>query len=92
MARHVNFNKTYLSRIFKEETGDSFTTYVNKVRIEKSKLMLLDKSIPLVDVANLAGFAGSKLLYQSIQELGGDFPKTIPGMPWKRPCVRKNKR
>lgn len=75
VARHVNFNKTYLSRIFKEETGDSFTTYVNKVRIEKSKLMLLDKSIPLVDVANLAGFEDQSYFTKVFKNLVGISPK-----------------
>ncbi len=75
VARYVNFNKTYLSRIFKEETGDSFTTYVNKVRIEKSKLMLLDKTIPLVDVANLAGFEDQSYFTKVFKGLVGVSPK-----------------
>ena len=85
VARHVNFNKTYLSRIFKEETGDSFTTYVNKVRIEKSKLMLLDKSIPLVDVANLAGFEDQSYFTKVFKNLVGISPKRF------RECRRKGR-
>ncbi len=75
VAKHVNFNKTYLSRIFKEETGDSFTTYVNKVRIDKSKLLLLDKAIPLVDVANLVGFEDQSYFTKVFKSLVGISPK-----------------
>jgi len=56
IANHVYFSKSYLSRIFKEEKGESLTSYINKVRIEKSKVLLADKSLSLVDISDMAGF------------------------------------
>lgn len=56
VAEHVHLSKSYLSRIFKEEMNYNFTSYVNKIRIEKSKRYLLNDKLPLTDIAMLCGF------------------------------------
>ena len=56
VAKHVYLSRSYLSSIFKEETGQSLFAYINQVRVEKSKLYLLDNNVALVDVAALCGF------------------------------------
>ncbi len=56
VANHVYLSKSYLSKIFKEELHCNFSAYVNHVRIEKSKLLLADQSINLIDLAMLVGF------------------------------------
>ena len=56
VADHVYLNPSYFSRIFKSETGSPFVTYVNSMRIEMSKKLLLDLSVPLIDVSNEVGF------------------------------------
>ncbi len=56
IAEHVYFSKTYISRIFKEEMNVTLSKYINKTRIEKSKILLLDCSLSLTDVATLVGF------------------------------------
>lgn len=57
VAGHVYLSKSYLSRIFKEELGSSFTDFVNAVRIQKSKELLKDQSISLANIADLVGFS-----------------------------------
>lgn len=56
VAEQVHLSKSYLSRIFKEEMNCNFTSYVNKIRIEKSKGYLLNDKLPLTDIAMLCGF------------------------------------
>lgn len=56
VAEHVHLSKSYLSRIFKEEMNCNFTTYINKIRIEKSKSYLLNDNLSLTDIAMLTGF------------------------------------
>ena len=75
IAEHVNFSKTYLSRIFKEETGENISMYINKVRIEKAKLLMMDKSIGLIDVANLVGFEDQSYFSKVFRSLTGTSPK-----------------
>ncbi|MGE4284689.1 MAG: PocR ligand-binding domain-containing protein [Clostridia bacterium] len=56
VAAHVYLSSSYFSKIFKDEMECNFSTYLNQVRIEISKKLLLDDVIPLVDISNLAGF------------------------------------
>lgn len=52
----MHLSKSYLSRIFKEELNCTFTSYTNKLRIEKSKAYLLNDDLSLADIAMLTGF------------------------------------
>ncbi len=56
VADYVHLSKSYLSRIFKEELNCTFTSYTNKLRIEKSKAYLLNDDLSLADIAMLTGF------------------------------------
>ncbi len=56
IASHVYLSKSYLSKIFKNEMNCNLSTYINNIRVEKSKQLLLDYSVSLVDIANMVGF------------------------------------
>jgi AraC-like DNA-binding protein/ligand-binding sensor protein len=56
ISEHVNLSVSYLSKIFKEETGKSISEFINTVKVENSKLLLLNNDIPLIEVSYLAGF------------------------------------
>lgn len=49
-------NPSYLSRIFKEETGMTLTYYLNEVRIENVKRLLIDTDNLIVDIAVNCGY------------------------------------
>ena len=55
-AGAVYLSRSYLSKIFKEEMDCTFTGYVSRVRIEKSRELLLDGSISIADIAVMVGF------------------------------------
>ena len=75
VARHVYLSRSYLSSLFKEETGMSLFTYINRVRVEKSKLFLLDKDVALVDVASLCGFEDQSYFTKVFKKETGMSPK-----------------
>ena len=56
ISGHTKLSVSYLSKVFKDETGTSISAYINQVRIENAKLFLLDERIPLSEVAYLSGF------------------------------------
>jgi two-component system, response regulator YesN len=56
VARHVYLSRSYLSSVFKEETGESLFSYINKVRVEKSKQYLSNQNLSLLDISALCGF------------------------------------
>lgn len=56
LAKRVYLSPAYFGRIFKEETGETFVSYLNHVRIDKSKELLGHNNIPITDIANMVGF------------------------------------
>lgn len=56
VANHVFLNASYFSKIFKNEMNCNFVSYVNKVRINASKSLLANNTIPLSDISTLVGF------------------------------------
>ena len=56
LAEHTSLSTFYLSSLIKKETGLILTDNINTVRIEKSKNLLLDKSLNIIDIAHRVGF------------------------------------
>ena len=75
IAKNAFLSKAYLSSIFKEEIGESLTNYINRVRIEKSRVLLLDKEISLIDIANLCGFEDQSYFTRVFKKMVGISPK-----------------
>ncbi|MDD2362001.1 MAG: AraC family transcriptional regulator [Oscillospiraceae bacterium] len=74
IARHVYLSRSYLSSIFKEETGESLFSYINRVRIEKSKMYLLDNAVSLVDIASICGFEDQSYFTRVFKKATGVSP------------------
>lgn len=75
IAKHVYLSRSYLSKIFKEETGYSITDYIKRVRIAKSKLFLLDNKIKVADIAEICGFEDQSYFTKVFKSETGLSPK-----------------
>ena len=53
---HLNINKSYFCSIFKKETGYTFSNFLNKLRVEKSKEFLLENDESILDIALSVGY------------------------------------
>ncbi len=47
VADYVMLSPSYFSKLFKDEMNSNFNQFLNMIRIERSKSVLLDNSIPL---------------------------------------------
>ena len=56
ISEYVGISKYYFSALFKKETGNTFSNYLNTVRIEKAKQMIKDPKVTISDVAFEVGF------------------------------------
>ncbi len=81
IAIHVSLSRSYLSKLFKDETGYSLFSYINHVRIEKSKQLLLDDSTSLVDIAGLCGFEDQSYFTKVFKKETGISPKRFRDNP-----------
>ena len=74
VARHVHLNASYLSRVFKEEMGMNFVSYVNNLRVETAKRLLLDSTVPLLEVAGMVGFEEQSYFTKVFKRITGITP------------------
>jgi AraC-like DNA-binding protein/ligand-binding sensor protein len=56
VARAVNTSTFYFCKMFKKVTGINFTDYVSRIRIEKSKNLLLNPNLRVSEIAFEVGF------------------------------------
>jgi two-component system response regulator YesN len=56
LCDHFGVSQTYISRMFRKYTGQSFINYLTLLRIEKAKSLLARKDILVKDAAALTGF------------------------------------
>lgn len=75
VANVVYLSSSYLSKIFKEEMGCSFTYYVNTQRIEQSKDLLLNHTMSLADIATLVGFSDQSYFSKVFGRIVGITPQ-----------------
>lgn len=74
VAGYVYLSPAYFSRLFSEEMNCTFSTFLNQVRIEKSKRLLLSEEIRLVDIALLVGYEDQSYFSKVFKKLTGTTP------------------
>lgn len=57
VAERVGLSTGYFHRLFKKEMGDTPGRYLRKIKIEKSKSLLLNQNITLAEISWVCGFA-----------------------------------
>jgi AraC-like DNA-binding protein len=74
VAEAANISPSYFSKVFKEEMKCNFNVYLNKYRVEVAKKLLLDLSIPLVNVALFTGFEDQSYFSKVFKKVTGLTP------------------
>ena len=73
-AAEVGLNQNYLSGYFKEQTGENFQVYLNRVRLEASKKFLEDPRISVGDVAQRVGYSNGSVYIRNFKKMYGVTP------------------
>ena len=69
-----NANAAYLGRIFKEATGQSFSSYLNQVRIKKAKMLLNETGCTVHEIAERIGYNSTNYFVNVFKKYTGCFP------------------
>lgn len=80
IAEQLGVSASYLSRLFKKETGDSVSAYIRAQKIEMAKNMLRYSEYPLSDIANRLSFSSQSHFIQQFKEQTGMTPKKYRDM------------
>ena len=71
----VCYNKSYVSRMFKQVSGMGLSEYINQIRLEKAKELLVTTNIPIQSIATKTGFDTSQYFSSVFKKALGLSPK-----------------
>ncbi|WP_185861654.1 helix-turn-helix domain-containing protein [Peribacillus cavernae] len=57
VAEEVNLSSPYLSKLFKKVSGESFIQYITKMKIERSKELLIQSNLTISEIAKAIGYS-----------------------------------
>ena len=73
-AKAAGLSAPYFSSIFKKEMGENFSTYLNRLRVERAMTMLTGTSKPLNEIAKLCGFEDQSWFSKTFKRMTGESP------------------
>lgn len=74
-AEHLNINASYLSTLFKKETGSTLTEYVNKKRMDHALFLLNTTNLQIQNIAQHCGFPDVNYFTKTFKKYMGKTPK-----------------
>ena len=75
IASSVHLSASHLSGLFRKETGQTISAYLNYVRIEKSKQLLKTSETPIAQIGALCGFEDQSYFTRVFKQQTGLSPK-----------------
>jgi Response regulator containing CheY-like receiver domain and AraC-type DNA-binding domain len=79
VAGEINVNPSYLSRVFKNETGENFIGYLTRIRIEKAQQLLRNKQLKVYEVAHMTGYPNTAYFSKIFKKATGVTPEEYRG-------------
>lgn len=80
LAEHTKLNPSYLSRLFKQETGLTISEYIQNTRIETAKNMLIYSDYSSAEIASILSFSDQSYFTEVFKKHTGLTPKKYQSM------------
>lgn len=74
IGEQLNYSVPYLSKKFKAETGESFKSYQQKIRINEAVLLLIQSNMSIDEISNLVGYTDIKYFIKVFTKKQGVSP------------------
>lgn len=74
LSDQFHINAAYLGQLFKNETGELLTNYVNNIRIKKAKELLISTSLKAAEISKLVGYVNPNYFYRTFKKIAGTSP------------------
>ncbi len=75
VAKELHLNKYYVSHIFKERANMNFTQFVNSLRVDRAKELLVKKDMNITEAAYSAGFSSIRTFNRVFMQQVGVTPR-----------------
>ncbi len=76
-AAYVNFSPAHFSRLFKKIIGVTYSEYLNYIKVETGRNLLLTTDLSIGEIAQLSGFDNSNYFCNVTKKLLGSNPSNI---------------
>lgn len=77
MAQLVNMNSSYFSKLFKKETGESFSDYLMRIRIERATMLLCHSDLSMEEITGAIGLSNMHYFYRMYKKQTGQTPGAV---------------
>ena len=74
MAERFAVSYTHLRRLFRRDTGFSIKEFITYKRISKAKALILEKKLPLKQIAQQTGYNDAFLFMRTFKKIAGISP------------------
>ncbi len=74
LGRLVNYDSVYLTKLFKAETGMTYTDYMTLARMQLAQELLCETDIPISDIVTRCGYADSSYFSVRFKRVCGMTP------------------
>lgn len=74
VAEYLNLSPSYLSNLFKKETGQNFIDYLTQIRIEQSKILLRTTELKIYEVGHRVGYENEHYFSRVFKKVVGCSP------------------
>ncbi|GLX68433.1 response regulator transcription factor [Paenibacillus glycanilyticus] len=82
LAEKFNVSPGYLGYLFKKETGESFTNYVNGLRIEWAKKLLIETNLRITEISEQVGYTNANYFFTTFKKTENispaEFRRSVP--------------
>lgn len=77
VSEQVFISPKYLSKIFKEETGITYSEYVTNQRMERARELMAERDLTVEQVASTVGYSTSAYFIKKFKEIHGCTPRNF---------------
>ena len=84
IAAHSNINASYLSTLFKKETGENLGVFIQRCRIEESKTLLKYTDKEVIEIAELLCFSSQSHFISVFKKFADQTPKEYRRKNYKK--------
>lgn len=75
VADHLYLSQAYISRMFRNETGERFIDWLTNEKLERCAQILKNKNVKIKDVCDIMGYSNSNYFIRKFKEKYGITPK-----------------
>ena len=75
VCERFNYSRSFICKIFKEQTGESLISYFNRLKIEEAKKLLADTDMTVISISEMLGFSEAKYFGVTFKKQEGVSPQ-----------------